>query len=178
MQLPLSGQQRVLWADVVQEREPAPHERVYTIAAETDAAGLLYLTVSVERTADGSLALAGYPAFVGSPATGAAQPRHLPEAQDQALVSVVDRALRNYLAASAGELAADLTPGARVSLPAFALNLDAVQHLYWAAGAGTVVAVVQAHDARGARYTLAYELDVTREQGRWEVSALQTDPYA
>jgi hypothetical protein len=35
---------------------------------------------------------------------------------------------------------------------------------------------VQAQNARGARYTLAYELDVARVQGRWEVSAIQTDP--
>jgi hypothetical protein len=37
---------------------------------------------------------------------------------------------------------------------------------------------VQAQDARGARYTLAYELDVARVQGRWEVSAIQTNPDA
>ena len=51
----------------------AAGEHVYTVAAQTDDAGLLYLTVSVVRTADGSLALGGYPAFVGAPATGPAQ---------------------------------------------------------------------------------------------------------
>jgi hypothetical protein len=39
-----------------------------------------------------------------------------------------------------------------------------------------VLALVQAEDGRGARYTLEYELDVTVTQGRWEVSAIQMDP--
>ena len=51
-----------------------------------------------------------------------------------------------------------------------------MQRLDWAPGAGAVLAVVEAEDARGARYTLAYELDVARVQGRWEVSAIQMDP--
>ena len=33
-----------------------------------------------------------------------------------------------------------------------------------------------AQDARGARYTLAYELDVAEVAGRWEVAAIQMDP--
>ena len=37
---------------------------------------------------------------------------------------------------------------------------------------------VEAHDGRGVHYTLAYELDVGRAQGRWEISAVQTDPDA
>jgi hypothetical protein len=71
-----------------------------------------------------------------------------------------------------------LTSNARVSLPTAALSLESVQRLDWAAGGGAVLAVVQAQDARGARYTLAYELDVARVQGRWEVSAIQTNPDA
>ncbi len=98
------------------------------------------------------------------------------EVNEPALATVVGRALRNYLSASGSELAADLTSEAHVSLPAAALSLESVQHLDWAPGVGAVLAVVQAQDARGARYTLAYELDVARVQGRWEVSAIQTDP--
>jgi len=41
-----------------------------------------------------------------------------------------------------------------------------------------VLAVVQAEDARGVRYTLAYEVDVVRAQGRWEISAIEMDPDA
>jgi hypothetical protein len=179
LKLPPNGQQRVQWVEVVQEREPAHGERVYTVAAQTDTAGLLYLTVGVVRRADGSLALAGYPAFVGAPASGPAQARiGQPAVGDPALAIVVERALRNYLAASPGELAADLTSGARVSLPASALTLESVQQLNWSPDRRSVRALVQVQDARGVQYTLDYELDVTPTEGRWEVSAVQTDPTA
>ena len=179
LRLPASGEQRVEWAEVVQERELAPGEHVYTVAAQTDTAGMLYLTVSVTRTADGRLALAGYPAFVGAPASSPAQSAgRLREVGDSALATVVERALRNYLAASAGELAADLTSAARVSLPALVLNLESMQHLDWSPDGRSVVAVVQAQDGRGVQYELDYELDVAWVQGRWEVSAVQMDPDA
>jgi hypothetical protein len=177
--LPPSGEQQVEWAEVVQAREVMPGEHVYTVAAQTDSAGLLYLTVSVSRTPSGALALAGYPAFVGAPASGAAHPSGgLREVTDPGLSTVVERALRNYLASALGELAADLSPDARVSLPAMALTLEAVQRLSWSAGGRSVVAQVQAQDGRGVQYTLAYELTVVREQGRWEISAVQTNPDA
>jgi hypothetical protein len=179
LQLPRSGEQRVEWVEVVQQREPEPGEHVYTLAVQTDAAGLLYLTVTVLRRSDGSLALGGYPAFVGAPASGPAPaPTALREVGDSALAIVVERALRNYLSASSGELAADLTGGARVSLPAMALSLESLQRLDWSPGGGSVTAVVQAQDRRGTQYTLGYELDVVREQGRWEISAVQVDPDA
>jgi hypothetical protein len=189
LQLPASGEQRVESAEVVQEREVEPEParpvdsahpaHVYTVAAQTDDAGLLYLTVDVVRTPGGSLALGGYPAFVGAPASGPAQTQaqaHLREVGEPALATIVGRALRNYLAVSASELAADLTASAHVSLPAVALGLESVQRLDWAPGAGAVLAVVSAADARGAHYTLAYELDVIRVEGRWEISAIQMDP--
>jgi len=179
LNLPPTGEQRVEWVEVVQARLPAPGEHVYTVAAQTSTMGLIYLTVPVARTVNGSLALDGYPAFVGAPA---AEPSHiaahLREVTDSALVTVVGRALRNYLAASSSELAADLAGGARVSLPTQPLTLQALQHLDWAQEGDAVLATVQAQDARGVRYTLAYELDVLRVQGRWEVAAVQTDPDA
>jgi hypothetical protein len=187
LQPPASGAQRVESAEVVQERELMPAdpassaEQIYTVAAQTDDAGLLYLTVSVVRTSGGSLALGGYPAFVGAPASGPAQTgaqAHLREVSEPALTTVVGRALRNYLAASASELAADLTASAHVSLPPAALSLESVQRLDWTHGAGAVLAVVAAADARGAHYTLAYELDVVRVQGRWEIAAIQMNPDA
>jgi hypothetical protein len=166
----------VQWVEVVQERRLAPGERVYTVAAQTDTAGLLYLTVGVVRSADGGLALAGYPAFVGAPASGPARASvRLHDVSDPELATVVERALRNYLAASPNELAADLMPGARVSLPQPALILESVQQLSWT-DRRSVAALVQAQDARGVQYTLDYELDVTLAEGRWEVSAVQMDP--
>jgi hypothetical protein len=179
LQLPSGGEQHVEWAEAVQQRLAAPGEYVYTIAAQTSLAGLVYLTVPIARTASGALALAGYPAFVGAPATLPAElPAHLREVSDPALATVVRRALRNYLAASASELAADLTPDARVSLPTMALTLDGVERLDWAQQGSAVLATVQAQEERGVHYTLAYELDVQLEQGRWEISAVQTDPDA
>jgi hypothetical protein len=177
LQLPPAGRQAVEWAEIVQVREPATSEHVYTVAAQTDSAGLLYLSVGVLRTRQGSLALAGYPAFVGAPAAGPAPSSgRLRAVADAALASVVERALRNYLAASGAELAADLTPDARVSLPAWPLTLDSLQRLDWSSDGRSVLAGVQAQDARGVQYTLAYEIDVAREQGRWEVSAVQMNP--
>jgi hypothetical protein len=102
----------------------------------------------------------------------------LREVSEPALTTVVERALRNYLAGSSSELAADLALGARVSLPGDELSLQSLQSLRWAPGAGAVLALVQAQDQRGASYTLAYELDVLRAQGRWEVSAIQMGPDA
>jgi hypothetical protein len=177
--LPATGEQHVEWAEVVQAREPQPGEHVYTVAAETDTSGLLYVTVPVWREPSGSLALGGYPAFVGAPAAGSAQTQgHLREVAEPALSTVVQRVLRNYLAESSSELEADLTGNARVSLPGLPLNLISMQHLDWAPGRGAVLATVQAQDRRGVQYTLAYELDVVRQQGRWEVSAVQVDPDA
>jgi hypothetical protein len=179
LELPASGEQRVEWAEVVQARTPAPGEQIYTVAAQTDTAGLLYLTVPVARTSNGGLALAGYPAFVGAPAAGPAQSAgHLREVDDPALATVVQRALRNYLAASSSELAADLASGTRVSLPGMPLSLESMQRLDWAPEGSAVLATVQAQDGRGVGYALAYELDVVHEQGRWEVSAVQMDPDA
>ena len=180
LQLPASGEQKVEWAEVAQAREPAPGEHVYTVAVQTDTAGVVYLTVAVTRTRDGGLALAGYPAFVGAPDAAPGQTlAHGREVDEPQLATVVRRVLSNYLSASSSDLEADLTAGARVSLPVgLSLSLVSVQRLDWALGGDAVVATVQARDARGVRYTLAYELNVTRQQGRWEVSAVQMDPDA
>jgi hypothetical protein len=178
---PAAGEERVLWTEVVQERTGAPGElRVYTVAAQTDTDGLVYLAVSVARAGGGGgeLELAGYPAFVGAPAAGPGLGEgDLREVSDPALRTVVERALRNYLADSPAELAADLTSAARVSPPAQALSLESVQRLdYSLEGGRALSATVQAQDARGARYALAYTLDVDRVAGRWEIDAIQMDP--
>lgn len=178
MQPPAGGSEHVRWTEVVQEREPLPGEHVYTVAVQTDRQGLLYLAVSVLRRPGRGLALAAYPAFVGAPAASAAADltRHLHPVQESSLLTVVSRALGNYLAGAETDLAADLTPHARVSLPGLALRLTSVTSLQWASGGGAVIATVQARDREGAQYELAYELDVARSAGRWEISAIQMDP--
>jgi hypothetical protein len=178
--LPADGEERVAWTDIAQERLEAGGARVYTVAAQTDTAGLVYLSVGVSRAPDGAVRLAGYPALVGPPASAPASIESgTREIAEPALQAVVERALRNYLAAAGAELAADLAAGARISLPAQRLSLRAVQHLAWAPeGADMVDALVQAQDARGVRYTLAYELQMTLLAGRWEVAGIQTEPPA
>jgi hypothetical protein len=174
--VPSGAAQRVEWAEVVQAREPVDGEHVYTVAAQTDSAGLLYLTVSVFRLASGTLALAGYPAFVGPPASvPSPTPARELAVHDQELEVVLRRALANYLSASGSELAADLAAGAQVSLPPNPMSLVSIQRQTWAQG-GAVEVIAQAQESRGVRYTLAYELDVDRVRGRWEISAIQTDP--
>jgi hypothetical protein len=177
MVLPATGVETVEWAEAVQVREPSPGVKVYTVAAQTDPAGLRYLTVAVRHVAGGALTLVGYPAFVGAPASAPAQPGgRLRPVDDSGLMTVVRRALDNYLAGSSVELAADLVPGAQISAPTDSMQLLSVEHQSWAMDGGSVVIEVEASDRSGARYLLDYELDVVREQGRWEISAIQTDP--
>ncbi|HEX3510528.1 MAG TPA: hypothetical protein VHT27_05445 [Solirubrobacteraceae bacterium] len=176
--LPAAGAQSVRWAEVVQEREPQAGVRVFTVAAQTDSAGLVYLTVPVSHPRASPLALDGYPAFVGPPAGGPATLPKLKAVGNPGLETVVVRALRNYLAGAAGDLAADLVPGARVATPPNPLTLLTVQAVDWAPVGSSVQATVTAQDAQGAQYTLTYELDVAVVQGRWEVAAVQTDPDA
>jgi hypothetical protein len=174
--LPPAGEQSVRWAEVVQERESQPGVRVYTVAAETDSTGIVYLTVAIAHRSGGPLAVDGYPAFVGPPATRPAIAAKGREVGNPALETVVVRALRNYLAGASGDLAADLVPGAPVAPPPNPLSLLTVQGIDWAPVGSSVDVTVTAQDAQGAQYTLTYELDVAVVQGRWEVAAVQTDP--
>jgi hypothetical protein len=177
LSLPVTGTQHVLWAEVVQARELGPWRHVYTVAAQTDTAGLVYLSVGIERDSDGALRLSGYPAFVGAPTAGPARAAgHAGEVADGALATVVERSLRNYLASSPDELAADLTSDARVAVPSLAMTLDSMEQLSWEPDGRSVLAVVSATDGRGAHYTLDYEVDVADVDRRWEVSAIQMDP--
>lgn len=173
---PPEGSQEVEWVEVVQSRETEAGSHVYTVAAQTSA-GLLYLTVGVTRTSAGALALTGYPALVGAPAAGPpVAPPRLRAVEDAALQTVVRRGLGNYLAGATTDLAADLAPGAAVSSPPIPLQLISIGSESWAPGGGSVLVTVHASDGRGARYVLTYELDVTLSHGRWELSAIQTEP--
>lgn len=177
LRLPAGGRQSVAWAEVVQWRAESAAERVYTVAAQTDSGGLLYVSVPVWHRS-GGLALAGYPALVGAPAAAPASDAAagLRDVSDTALAAVVGRALGNYLAGAASELDADLAPAARVSLPSTSLTLQGVQQLKWSTDGRSVFAVVAATGPSGVQYTLGYELDVARAAGRWEISAIQMDP--
>ena len=117
--------------------------------------------------------------LVGAPAYGPARPiGSLREVTDAQLQTVVARALRNYLGGSQVNLAADLASAAHVSLPQPVLSVETVGRLRGAQGGGSVIAVLQAADRRGVNYTLQYEVDVVRVDGRWEVAAVQMRPDA
>lgn len=173
-QPPQSGSQHVLWTQVMQARA-APGGSRYTVAVQTDASGLLYLSLAVIRTAGGELALSGYPAFVGplpvSPAPVAAR---LSEVQDPSLATVITRSLRNYMAGSGSELAADLAPGVRISLPA-ALSLESLDSLEWEPDGRSVLALVHTRDRAGSSYALAYRIAVASTAGRWQITAIEVD---
>lgn len=177
-QPPQSGSQRVLWIQVVQAQTSSPPTggARYTVAVQTDSSGLLYLSVAVGRAPGGELALSGYPAFVGPPPTAPAPAAaQLSEVQDASLSTVVGRALRNYLAGSASELAADLAPGAHVSVPAAPLSLESLDSLDWKPDGHSVLALLRAHDRAGGAYSLAYRLAVASSAGRWQISAIEVD---
>jgi hypothetical protein len=134
----------------------------------------LYLSVGVVRGAGGALALSGYPAFVGPPPTATAPaPAQLNEVRDAALSTVVQRALRNYLAGAESELAADVLAGASIPLPAAPLVLESLDALDWEPDGRSLLALVHARDRAGARYALAYRLALVAAGGRWEISAIE-----
>jgi len=174
LQTPESGSQRVLWTQVVQARPAAGGGGRFTVAAQTDASGLLYLEVAVSREAGGAPALSGYPAFVGEPTPAPAPaPAQLSEVQEPALTAVVQRALRNYLAGAESDLAADLAAGVHLALPAAPLVLESLDGLSWQTQGRSLLALLHARDRAGARYALAYRLAVAAAAGRWEIQAIE-----
>jgi hypothetical protein len=131
--------------------------------------------VPVRRSADGQLSVSGPPALIGGPLVDAkAAPIPRAPVSDAQLRQVVARAVRNYLAGHADDLQADLSPDARVTLPALELRVDGLVDVT-RAGPGAVLVTVRARDRRGTTYPLRYELTV-RRRDRWYVAAIQTYP--
>jgi hypothetical protein len=159
-----TGVQRVLWEDVASDQPALAGGRVVTVAAGVSTQRLpVYLSVTVNHERGRGLALVGYPSFVGAPAV---DPQPNPESrvavEDKAVLAVVDRVVRNYLAGSAANLKADLTGDAVVTLPTVTLAVERVNRVEWVGdvGGGAVLATVTASDSRGADYTLTYELGI------------------
>jgi hypothetical protein len=159
-----AGAQRVLWEEVASDQPALAGGRVITVAAGVSTQRLpLYLSVTVSHERGRGLSLVGYPSFVGAPAVDAQpEPQSHPAVEDKAVLAVVGRVVRNYLAGSAANLKADLTGDAVVTLPTVTLAVERVNRVEWIgdAGGGAVLATVSASDARGAEYTLTYELGI------------------
>ncbi len=161
---PAAGAQRVLWAEVASDQRALAGGRVITVAAALSSRRLpVYLAITVRHEAGRPLELLGYPSLIGAPAV---DDRFSPPARgavtDPAVLKVVDRVLRNYLAGAAADLDADLTADATVTLPTVRLAVQSVDQTLWIAGpgSGAVLATVTAADPRGNTYTLTYELGI------------------
>jgi hypothetical protein len=177
---PRRGRSEVVWTSVAQNQEALAGGRIVTVAARlTGSRSPVYLAVPLERTDAGALALAGYPALVGSPA---ASTEHRPPARervaDEAVLETAERVLRNYLARETENLNADLAPGAAVTLPARALRMAGLEEVAWATETDRAVLVtVRARDRSG-EYALTYELGLRFQAGRPLIDFIHTVPTA
>jgi len=182
----VSEAQRVTWTGIAQVQRPTTKGAIITVAVGTTTRSEpIYLSVPVERGKGGAISLGGYPALVGAPltATPVIEETETTEVDDPEIERLVSRALTNYLAGDAENLAADLAEAATVTLPPVALRLSGVQRLEWVgvAESGAALATVDAVDEHGGTYTLRYEVGLRRVEGTdpriapgWRVTYVQT----
>jgi hypothetical protein len=164
----------VTWVAIADAHSAGGGEVDYTVAAATPTQAVRYLALAVGGERAGAPTLLRYPTLVAAPAVGAAgglDGAGLPTLDVPALGTVLDRALRNYIADSGQNLAADLATGAGVEPVAPGLSLRSVVRLA-AEGPHEVLATVVASTTDGTAYTLGYEVSVTRVGGRWEITRI------
>jgi hypothetical protein len=168
--------EKLTWVEIAAEHPGTGGLRDYTIAAATTGGAIRYLAVTVARNADGREVLAHYPALVGAPSAaraGSLDGSGLPNVTDPQLVTVLTRAIRNYIDRSGENLAADLATGAQVAPVAPGLTMRALSRLA-VEPSGSVLATVVASDQGGDLFTLGYELTPVRLTGRWEIARIQS----
>ena len=165
---------RVTWTAVLDSATTSAHEVAVTVVADTSI-GLLHLAVPVARDREGALRVSAPPALVGGPPVAQdADSRVEREVDDEALRAVAGRVIKNYLARERDDLAADLAPGAVVSLPDLRFRVASIDGVTWS---GRRVAVsLTARGRQGLRLELRYELVVVRRGGRWLVRTVHTNP--
>jgi hypothetical protein len=174
---PAGGRQLVDWTTPVADECLPQSVRRVVVAAAAGSPPTWHVAVAVTTTRDGAR-ISGAPAIVGPPI--ASQPglsRPEVEIDDPSLEAVVARVIRHYLQRDASDLAADLSPGTRVSLPDGPLALAGIDAVTWADPGRVAAAAVTARTARGTRLPLRYELALTRRGGRWLVSGIDTTPH-
>jgi hypothetical protein len=158
------GSRRVLWEDIASDQKALAGGRVITVAADvTGTTAPLFMAITIHHETGQPLSVVGYPSLVGAPALT----REAPEpprqtVSERPVAEVVERVLGNYLAGSAQELRADLTPDADVTLPTVPLREQEVKEIDWigASGSDAVLATVVAAGSGGETYTLTYELGI------------------
>lgn len=175
---PPAAGSRVVTRTAVEQVYPKPDDQaLYVIAANTST-GLAHLSVTVGRDENGALRIVGLPALVGSAARAMATeaPRSSSsDVDDAALKTVVERAMRNWLAHSTADLEADLSPDAQIALTDETYELDhliSLEDLNDGSVRSTVVVVARS----GEQLTLAYDVNVEKRADRWTVSAIQVLP--
>lgn len=171
--------QKVTWAQPAQEQPQPGGGEIVTVAVQTSAhPAPEYLAVSVVRDSSGSLAIAGYPAFVGPPAVSE---RYAAASQqsvdDSGLVAMVTRLITNYLDDDAQDLQADLVPGTRVSLPSAAMSVQHVASVTWVRANTLVDVQITARDSAHSTFSLSYEIGVTKRE-RWYATSIAVNPSA
>ena len=178
---PASGSRRVRWAEVASDQPALAGGRLVTVAAAVSGQPApLYLAVGVRHEPGQPARPARLPGAGRRPGDRRRAPRSPRLAvADPALAEVCERVLRNYLAADAADLRADLSPGADVTLPTLLLRLREVRALDWVAGpgSGAVLATATATDPAANSYTLTYELGIA-DRGRPYVDFIEVVPTA
>ena len=175
---PSSHPEQVTWSRVVQDEPSALNgSRIVTVELQlSPRERTCYLAVPVNRAPSGALSITTWPSFVGPPAvqSAPAQPS-LATVTDSSLITVVTRAITNYLADDQNELQADLAPGAQITFPAQQLEVSGPPVSVQSTGPGGVLITIRATDAQGASYTLAYEVGVVLTE-RWYVDSIEVIP--
>ncbi len=164
--------QRVAWTVAAAPRAAAQGTWVVSVAAGLDDGTRTTLAIPI-RSAGQAMAVIDYPALTAL-ATRAADARASSwsaPVEDRELERVVERAVRNYLAGRAGDLQADLAPGARVITPERSAQLIAVEELAWHTPGRVVAALIEAELPDRTRMRLRLHLTVRRD-GRWFVAGL------
>jgi hypothetical protein len=132
------------------------------------------LLVPVAAGTGGNLTVTDYPALSALAARGTARAEQfVDQIDDSQLEGVVQRALGNYLAGNATDLAADLAPGAHVTTPDQTGRLLAIDELAWQQPGRTAAVLADAQLRDGGRARLRFHLAVHLD-GRWFVAAINT----
>ena len=174
---PRGLEQSVRWTSVAGTRQTSVSTEVVTVVAMTSR-GRAALAVTVSRDVAGSRQVVGQPALVGAlpRASTTVRPVAGREVEDLDLATVVERALRNYLARDGADLRADLASNAKVVLPDRAQRVRSADPVAWVRRGTRVTTTVRVADRDRVEMTLRYELAVTKQAGRWLVRAIHTNP--
>jgi hypothetical protein len=174
VQLPSSGHQAVRWTAVTND-VPTARGALVTVAADTTN-GPVHLAIQVLRRPHGRLALAGYPAVVGTlPVDRDVELTSEDPVDDAQLESTTQRALANYLGGRRDVLAADLSPGALAAVPDQPLRLLAIDETTWSRPGGQIAVITRVQGKTGIELTLRYLLDVVHRAGRWFVQSIESN---